>query len=310
MNFSTRKKRRGLFNSNLDVRSVLESECYSVVFVYRCSFQKCKPLPFVPGFKDEGLFFYCADEDAKFSVSLHPAVTLCGCCVQPIHRRFITLDQTVVLPGLFVLGLLLGSILLDALADQFCNYLQFFVQGFDFCIEFGAISHHLAHCFTGFEVLLTGAHQLIKGFEEGLLNDLCIKGRCLALGFTIELAIASPNLSAVSFMPESRKGLWNKDFCKKKKERKLQYQWYHNFRSYLAGAEGLGLACRLGQCFCTSCRGLHRRPAPLDTLRVPSVQIIQSEPKQKDTRRCLFILAGAEGLEPSARGFGDRCSTN
>ena len=26
--------------------------------------------------------------------------------------------------------------------------------------------------------------------------------------------------------------------------------------------------------------------------------------KQKDTRRCLFVLAGAEGLEPSARGFG------
>ena len=34
------------------------------------------------------------------------------------------------------------------------------------------------------------------------------------------------------------------------------------------------------------------------------------KPKQKDTRRCLFVLAGAEGLEPSARGFGDRCSTN
>ena len=28
------------------------------------------------------------------------------------------------------------------------------------------------------------------------------------------------------------------------------------------------------------------------------------KPKQKDTRRCLFVLAGAEGLEPSARGFG------
>lgn len=37
----------------------------------------------------------------------------------------------------------------------------------------------------------------------------------------------------------------------------------------MAGAEGLGLACRLGRCFCTSCRGLHRRPAPLNTLRVP-----------------------------------------
>ena len=23
-----------------------------------------------------------------------------------------------------------------------------------------------------------------------------------------------------------------------------------------------------------------------------------------------FLVAGAEGLEPSARGFGDRCSTN
>ena len=26
--------------------------------------------------------------------------------------------------------------------------------------------------------------------------------------------------------------------------------------------------------------------------------------QKKDTRRCLFVLAGAEGLEPSARGFG------
>lgn len=31
--------------------------------------------------------------------------------------------------------------------------------------------------------------------------------------------------------------------------------------------------------------------------------------KQKDTRRCLFVLAGAEGFEPSARGFGAKYST-
>ena len=49
------------------------------------------------------------------------------------------------------------------------------------------------------------------------------------------------------------KSLMVQGFLQKEKERKLQYQWYHNFRSY---------------------------------------------------------LAGAEGLEPSARGFGDRCSTN
>ncbi len=33
--------------------------------------------------------------------------------------------------------------------------------------------------------------------------------------------------------------------------------------------------------------------------------------KQKPTqKRRLVFMAGAEGLEPSARGFGDRCSTN
>ena len=33
--------------------------------------------------------------------------------------------------------------------------------------------------------------------------------------------------------------------------------------------------------------------------------------KNKSTeKRCFCFLAGAEGLEPSARGFGDRCSTN
>ena len=37
---------------------------------------------------------------------------------------------------------------------------------------------------------------------------------------------------------------------------------------------------------------------------------------KKPVFRCLLrntgfiVLAGAEGLEPSARGFGDRCSTN
>ena len=32
--------------------------------------------------------------------------------------------------------------------------------------------------------------------------------------------------------------------------------------------------------------------------------------RQKNKSEFLRTLAGAEGLEPSARGFGDRCSTN
>ncbi len=126
-------------------------------------------------------------------------------------------------------------------------------------------------------------------------------------------------------------------------------------------------------------RGLHRRPAPLDTLRVPRPRAVYTQLKRKrpptgdrfflagaeghacftgcvlggrcfatapasdfgaknNSPNCFlyaphplglqvllllyfsktknhpcsdgFVLAGAEGLEPSARGFGDRCSTN
>ena len=83
-------------------------------------------------------------------------------------------------------------------------------------------------------------------------------------------------------------------------------------RFVLAGAEGLGLACRLGRCFCTSYRGLRRRPAPLNTLRVPRSlnHFTQCQNKNGHLSATVFALAGAEGLEPSARGFGDRCSTN
>ena len=44
----------------------------------------------------------------------------------------------------------------------------------------------------------------------------------------------------------------------------------------------------------------------------PRCQILPhtNEKSQVPQKRYLTFLAGAEGLEPSARGFGDRCSTN
>ena len=63
---------------------------------------------------------------------------------------------------------------------------------------------------------------------------------------------------------------------------------------------------------CASLRSLHRPPDALatspGTLRVPSASsnLLQN----KKTKSFDLVLAGAEGLEPSARGFGDRCSTN
>ena len=51
-----------------------------------------------------------------------------------------------------------------------------------------------------------------------------------------------------------------------------------------------------------------------DDLTGVQQSVLQTE-KVRQTRiitgfDALFALAGAEGLEPSARGFGDRCSTN
>ena len=54
------------------------------------------------------------------------------------------------------------------------------------------------------------------------------------------------------------------------------------------------------------CRGLHRRPAPLDTLRVPRFHFLYIQKTANTAKAVLAVLAGAEGLEPSALGFGDR----
>ncbi len=45
------------------------------------------------------------------------------------------------------------------------------------------------------------------------------------------------------------------------------------------------------------------------TLRVPRVPSSLTK-RNAPTFVGAFLLAGAEGFEPSARGFGDRCSTN
>lgn len=69
----------------------------------------------------------------------------------------------------------------------------------------------------------------------------------------------------------------------------------------MAVAEGLGLACRLGRCFCTSCRGLHRRPAPLNTLRVPRSlnHFTQCQNKNGHLSVTVFDLAERVQLNPN-----------
>ena len=97
------------------------------------------------------------------------------------------------------------------------------------------------------------------------------------------------------------------------------------FAGFVAGAEGLGLGCRLG--CCSPVGSAQHRPrreprpvrgrAPLalahPTTRTaggpagaPRCQILPhtNEKSQVPHKRYLTFLAGAEGLEPSARGFG------
>ena len=53
------------------------------------------------------------------------------------------------------------------------------------------------------------------------------------------------------------------------------------------------------------------RVSPAD-LRAAHARPLQRSKKQKAAylKRDKRLLAGVEGFEPSARGFGDRCSTN
>ena len=105
-----------------------------------------------------------------------------------------------------------------------------------------------------------------------------------------------------------------------RKEKRLKTAWLSRFP--LAGAEGLGLACWLGRCFCILCmqrspqetrfspagsvgasayfvcRGLHRRPAPLDTLRVPRVHFFTYKKQQTPKKRCLLFWQGQKDLNP------------
>ena len=52
-----------------------------------------------------------------------------------------------------------------------------------------------------------------------------------------------------------------------------------------------------------------RKPSVRTKVNHKTMQHMQKENRQKPSVFAGFV-AGAEGLEPSARGFGDRCSTN
>ena len=77
-------------------------------------------------------------------------------------------------------------------------------------------------------------------------------------------------------------------------------------------AEGLGLGCRLGR---FAAERHWRSLTPRHALRraQPCLVAKTFRPMTKNSATAnavALFLAGAEGLEPSARGFGDRCSTN
>ena len=89
-----------------------------------------------------------------------------------------------------------------------------------------------------------------------------------------------------------------------------------NPRHFLAGAEGLA-ACFALLWLADRCRAtvpgspLLAKNSPQDCFLDAQALSGSSPYRKKEPHFCdSFILAGAEGLEPSARGFGDHCSTN
>ena len=80
-----------------------------------------------------------------------------------------------------------------------------------------------------------------------------------------------------------------------RKEKRLKTAWLSRFP--LAGAEGLGLACRLGRCFCLLvCRGLHRRPAsrlPARSVLLHTLyaEVSTGDPHPSTLSECLVFIS-------------------
>ena len=85
---------------------------------------------------------------------------------------------------------------------------------------------------------------------------------------------------------------------------------------FLAGAEGLAACFALlwlaDRCHTTVAGSpLLAKNSPQGCFLDAQTLSGSSPYRKKEPHFCdSFILAGAEGLEPSARGFGDHCSTN
>ena len=84
------------------------------------------------------------------------------------------------------------------------------------------------------------------------------------------------------------------------------------FAGFVAGAEGLGLGCRLGR---FAAERHWRSLTPRHALRRAQPHLVAESlcaltKKERQADACLSFLAGAEGLEPSARGFGVDVGTN
>ena len=65
-------------------------------------------------------------------------------------------------------------------------------------------------------------------------------------------------------------------------------------------------------CTARSAKAITRQRVTAANLRAVYMRPLQRSKKQKAAylKRDKRLLAGVEGFEPSARGFGDRCSTN
>ena len=117
---------------------------------------------------------------------------------------------------------------------------------------------------------------------------------------------------------------FSKPFAQTKKKKRAVKRLFF----FLAGAEGLEFAlqkhsrtARLErfalllvfspQHLAFSCHRQRQDASPRHAPRASfSKPFAQTKKKKRAVKRLFFFLAGAEGLEPSARGFGDRCSTN
>ena len=140
----------GFLLPDIYLSTIFEQKCDPAVPVNRSGVQERKPQFLVPFFQYQRLLLECGNKNPKFPFPVYSLRAFLRDAGQLFNGFLVAFDQAVVFPVVLLLGLLPGGVVLDALADQFRNHLDFLVETVNLLVQGGKITDQHTHILAGF----------------------------------------------------------------------------------------------------------------------------------------------------------------